>query len=346
MEEYLPKGKLLFSSAVRLGLLDIIDYLKFSDEEFVLLPPICPQGLLTPFKRKKIEFQYYHLAEDFTVHIATLEKKLANEKCKVLVFIHYFGIYNPQVVEIKELCFKYNVVLIEDAVQGLFSENEMREKIGSVGDIALFSLPKFLPVPDGAVFVINNPSIKVEFNYKNNLRMTLSRLFHLKSLLLNSLISENSNKYIYKTIKALSLLNYTAYYFFLYINNQNQNISKTSLKILSNINYDEYIKRRNIIYKCYDSNLYEYNLNQKLPNLSGYPLKIKAKDKDSIKQALYENGIETISYTKGWNYIPDSGEYDFERLLISQHLLLPMNADISLSVYEKKIANIIKILNL
>lgn len=166
--------------------------------------------------------------------------------------------------------------------------------------------------------------------------MTLSRLFHLKSLLLNSLISENSNKYIYKTIKALSLLNYTAYYFFLYINNQNQNISKTSLKILSNINYDEYIKRRNIIYKCYDPNLYEYNLNQKLPNLSGYPLKIKAKDKDSIKQALYENGIETISYTKGWNYIPDSGEYDFERLLISQHLLLPMNADISLSVYERK----------
>ena len=176
--------------------------------------------------------------------------------------------------------------------------------------------------------------------------MTLSRLFHLQSLLLNSLISETSNKYIYRIIKAFSLLNYSAYYFFLYANNQNQNISKTSLRILSNINYDDYIKRRNIIFEYYDSNLYNYKLNQQVPNLSGYPLKIKAEEKDSIKQAFYENGIETISYTKGWNYIPDSGEYDFERHLISQHLLLPMNAEIPLYVYEQKMQSIKKILNL
>ena len=176
--------------------------------------------------------------------------------------------------------------------------------------------------------------------------MTLSRLFHLQSLLLNSLISETSNKYIYRIIKALSLLNYSAYYFFLFLNKHNQNISKTSLRILSNIDYEEYIKKRNIIFESYDSNLYKYKLNQQVPNLSGYPLKIKAEEKDTIKQALYEYGIETISYTKGWNYIPDSGEYDFERHLISQHLLLPMNAEIPLTVYEQKIHIIKKILNL
>lgn len=346
VEEYLPKRKLLYSSAVRLGLLDVIDCLKFTNNEHVLLPPICPQGLLIPFERKKVDFKYYHLAEDFTVHIGMLEQMLANDKCKVLVFIHYFGIFNPQVAEIKKLCDQHNVILIEDAVQGLFSKDENGQKVGSVGDIALFSLPKFLPVPDGAIFVINNPGLKVEFNYRKSQKMTLSRLFHLQSLLLNSLISETSNKYIYRIIKAFSLLNYSAYYFFLFLNKHNQNISKTSLRILSNIEYEEYIKRRNIIYDYYNTNLYNYKLNQQVPNLSGYPLKIKAEEKNSIKQAFYENGIETISYTKGWNYIPDSGEYDFERHLISQHLLLPMNAEIPLTVYEQKIHIIKKILNL
>lgn len=347
IEDYLPKGKpILYSSAVRLGLLNIIDCLDFAANEFVLLPPVCPQGLVLPFRRKKINCQFYHLIENFAINIVSLEKLLSDVNCKVLVFIHYFGIYNHQIIEIKELCKLHNVLLIEDAVHGLFSLDENGLPLGTIGDISIYSLPKFLPVPDGAVFIINNQDLHIEFNYKKSWKIAISRLFHLKSLLLNSLISESSNLFIYKIIKAISLINYTVYYSFLFVNKHNQNISKLTCRILSNIDYENYIDKRKKIFNCYNDNLYHYQFEQQLPNLSGYPLNIKDCDKDFVKHALYKNGIETISYIKGWNYIPDSEEYTYETYLINHHLLLPLNPEIPLSAYEKKIDVIKEILNL
>lgn len=347
IEDYLPKGKpILYSSAVRLGLLDIINCLNFSENEVVLLPPVCPQGLVTPFKRKKVNCRYYHLAENFTINIVSLERLLSDVNSKVLVFIHYFGIYNHQIIEIKELCKHHNVLLIEDAVHGLFSQDQDGLPLGTIGDISIYSLPKFLPVPDGAVFIINNQDLNIKFNYKKSCKIALSRLFHLKSLLLNSLISENSNVFIYKIIKVLSLINYTVYYTFLCINNHNQDISKLSRRILSNIDYKNYIDKRKKIFNCYNDNLYHYQFKQQLPNLSGYPLIIKGGDKEAIKHTLNKNGIETISYIKGWNYIPDSDEYILETYLMNHHLLLPLNPEIPLAVYEKKIDIIKELLNL
>ncbi|MGP1446111.1 MAG: DegT/DnrJ/EryC1/StrS family aminotransferase [Candidatus Limimorpha sp.] len=345
IENLLPKGKMLFSSAIRLGLLDVIDSLCFSKNECVMLPPICPQGLYIPFNRKKIPIRFYHLKDNFAVDTKWLEDSLEDINCKVFIFIHYFGIYNPQVVEIKELCTKHKMILIEDAVQGLFSTDHEGVPLGSIGDISLFSFPKFLPVSDGVAFVINNPQLNIVFSYKKNLLVYLSRFFHSNSLLWNNLITDDTNGIPYKIIKAFSLFNYALYYFLLCLAKQNQDISKMSRRILSVIDYDDYLARRHRILQCYNSGLYQYEYRQKVQNFSGYLLEVKENDTKDVIKELNRLGLETLSYIKGWNYIPDTEEFEYERFLLRHHLLLPINADVPLSAYEQKMQKIKSILN-
>ena len=347
IETHLPDGaKYLYSAAVRLGLLDVIDSLKFGKDEFVLLPPMCPQGIVLPFQRKKVRCEFYHLTDDFKIEMSFLEKMILDSNCKVIFVIHYFGLLNSQIFEIKEICKKYNVVVIEDVVQGLFSKDNLGLPMGRVGDISIFSLPKFLPVPDGAIFVINNPDLKIKFTYHKSLFIPISILFHIFSLLINSFISKISNSFTYEIVKNISLLNYSAYYFFLYLNRSNHNISKITKRILTNIDYNHFVNQRVDLFNLYNSNLFNYHLEQLLPNLSGYPLTLKDSNIDDLKSSLKSIGLEPLSYVKGWDYIPQISGFEKEILLIYNHLLLPLDIKTPISVHENRILQLKKIFNL
>lgn len=347
IEQFLPQGKkCLYSAAVRLGLLDVIDSLNFGNDDFVLLPPLCPQGIILPFQRKNVKCEFYHLTDNFKTDILSLTNRLSDKNCRAVFVIHFFGFFNSQIYEIRDLCTQKNVILIEDVVQGLFSKDQHGNIMGNVGDISIFSLPKFLPVPDGAVFVINRPELNIKFSYKRNFLIPFSIFFHLNSLLINSLISSVSNSIIYKTVKNISLLNYTAYYFFLFLSSANQDISKISKRILSNIDYNQFINQRVELVNLCNKHLYNYQLDQITPNLSGYPLTVKSGENEVFKVKLKNTGIEPLSYVKGWNYIPQTTGYEKEFELLHNHLLLPIDSKVPIAEYEEKLLQIKEYLKL
>ena len=79
-------------------------------------------------------------------------------KTKAVYITHYFGF--PQAArEIKRICQLRGLYLIEDCALSLFSRDGS-EKLGTFGDVSLFSLTKSLPVPDGGILIINNPELK------------------------------------------------------------------------------------------------------------------------------------------------------------------------------------------
>lgn len=347
IEQYLSQGnKCLYSAAVRLGLLDVIDSLNFGNDEFVLLPPLCPQGIILPFQRKKIKCEFYHLTDNFKIDIASLTNQLSDKNCKAVFVIHFFGLFNSQIYQIRDICTKINVILIEDVVQGLFSKDQNANIMGNVGDISIFSLPKFLAVPDGAVFVINRPELDIKFRYKRNFFIPFSIFFHLNSLLINSVISSISNSFMYKLVKNISLLNYSAYYFFLYLSSSNQDISKISKRILTNIDFNQFVNQRIKLIDLCNKHLFNYQLDQVIPNLSGYPLTVKSGECELLKMKLRSIGVEPLSYVKGWNYIPQPTGYEKEYELLHNHLLLPIDLRIPTEVYEEKLVQIKELLNL
>lgn len=99
----------------------------------------------------------YRIDRTASIDIQDLESKITNQT-KAVYVTHYFGF--PQPIEhIKSICVKNNLYLIEDCALTLFSchKNTM---MGTAGDIAIFSLPKTLPVPDGGILLINNAAFQ------------------------------------------------------------------------------------------------------------------------------------------------------------------------------------------
>ncbi len=319
-----------YCSAVRLGLLDVFQSLELKKNEYILIPPICPQGIVLPLQKKKIAFRFYHLSENFSIDINSVNELITAENCKAIFFIHYFGIYNPQIQGIRKICTENNVLLFEDSVHGLFSRNDDGQLLGSMGDISFYSLSKFLPVPDGAVFFINNQDIKINFKCKRSLLNSVSVFFHTISLLTNSFISRINNKLIRKLVKLFSLFNYTIYYYLLMSENSNAKVSDTTLRIISNLNFDEFIGKKKKVFDLYNSVFGFYDLNKNTPISTGYPVMNTENNSREIKKELFSLGVEAQSYIKGWNYIPDLPEYQYERELLNSHFLLPLDIDCQL----------------
>ena len=151
--KYLPSiNDYFLCGNVRGGLSELIGLL-FKDKPYkALLPVFVPEGIITPFRRKKISMIHYRLFTNLVPDIRDIEEKILKyPEIKCLVIIHYFG-FPQDLMFLRELCTQNNVLLFEDCVHALFSKDEKGNYLGGVGDISFFSLPKILPVPDGGIF--------------------------------------------------------------------------------------------------------------------------------------------------------------------------------------------------
>jgi dTDP-4-amino-4,6-dideoxygalactose transaminase len=83
-----------------------------------------------------------------------------SKKTRAIYVTHYLGMPHG-LVEIKELCKDRKIHLIEDCALSLFS-SDGETRLGSLGDVSIFSFPKTLPVPDGGAMVINNPALSAD----------------------------------------------------------------------------------------------------------------------------------------------------------------------------------------
>jgi perosamine synthetase len=96
---------------------------------------------------------FYRLLNGLTIDEDDLENKLRD--CPGVVFvIHYFGFGQPNIERIAKLCRSAGSVLMEDCAHALFSKHA-RLELGDFAPIAIFSLRKTLPIPDGGALKVN-----------------------------------------------------------------------------------------------------------------------------------------------------------------------------------------------
>ena len=72
---------------------------------------------------------------------------------RAILVAHFFGLPQP-LADVQRWCRRHGVRLIEDCAHALFGASDGRA-IGSWGDLAIASLTKFLPVPEGGCLVSN-----------------------------------------------------------------------------------------------------------------------------------------------------------------------------------------------
>lgn len=324
LSQYLPKSqKTIWTSSIRLGLLDVFSSMSFAEDDFVLLPAISPQGLVLPLQKKKVRYHFYHMREGFEVDPGSIDSFLKTGRCRAVVFIHYFGKFNPQIYDVKRLCHDNNAYLFEDFVHGLFGRDDQNRPLGSIGDISFCSLPKFLPVPDGGVLFINNGRLQIKLHEKKGLTWCLSIFSATVSLLLNNVASKCKHRWQYNLINTWSKLHYAVYYKLLCSLRCNHAVSKITLNILRHIDFAQFIRERERAFNLINE---KYNSYQETFMSPGYP--IISPDAQQQRLAWKEKNVETLSYIKGWQYVPQSPEFEFERKLQLSHFLLPLNTEI------------------
>ncbi len=98
--------------------------------------------------------RYYRLDRQLSIDLTDAEQRL-DETVSALYVIHYFGFAQP-LEPIRRFCEAHGLKLIEDCALSLFSR-ENDTWLGSVGDLALFSVYKTLPLPHGGFLVTKPP---------------------------------------------------------------------------------------------------------------------------------------------------------------------------------------------
>jgi dTDP-4-amino-4,6-dideoxygalactose transaminase len=98
--------------------------------------------------------RYYRVTERLLIDLHDVARRL-DHSVSALYVIHYFGFAQP-LEDIRRFCEAHRLRLIEDCALSLFSR-ENGTWLGSVGDLALFSVYKMLPLPHGGFLLTKNP---------------------------------------------------------------------------------------------------------------------------------------------------------------------------------------------
>ena len=318
------KCNILFTHLGRIGSVIAIRKFNFKQGDEILVPSYNCGSEIDPFiwygmkpviyrVNKKAKIDFYHLKENI------------NSKTKAIYITHYFGW--PQNLEIiSEICKKSKLFLFEDCALSLFSVPQ----IGKIGDAAIYSFRKTLPLPEGAairfsekyirddIITLKSPPLMVIIRYTipyliRWIVCIISKLpFFLKSVKYTLNFFQSNTNYQ----KNLNLPDMPADYYF----NENYvdwRMSSFSKALLSEIDPGDIIKRRRNNYKAIETTIKETNginpLFNHLPDLV-CPLffPVVSDDPHTWIRALNRAGITTSIWWSGfhqgleWDDFPDA----------------------------------------
>jgi perosamine synthetase len=120
----------------------------------VLLPAYICATAVEPFLAYGVTVDFYEVPRDCRVDVASIEARI-DHRTRAVVCVHYFG-FPQRLASLRDVCDRHGIFLIEDCAHVL-PDSATDVEMGSVGDVAVFSWRKLLPIGDGAELVINRP---------------------------------------------------------------------------------------------------------------------------------------------------------------------------------------------
>ena len=118
----------------------------------VLVPAYCCGAELDSLLHASLRPVFYPVGSDLEPNLVQLDRQ-RDRSIKAILVIHYFG--RPQPMQpLRELARRRGLLVIEDCAHALFALDEEGRPVGDLADLAVFSLRKHLPVPDGGMMLV------------------------------------------------------------------------------------------------------------------------------------------------------------------------------------------------
>jgi dTDP-4-amino-4,6-dideoxygalactose transaminase len=124
----------------------------------VLCPAYNCGHEVEPLLRRGVQVDFYAVAPDLSIDLQDLERRI-EKRTRAVLLTHYFGF--PQAIDaLRALCDERGLYLIEDCAHALYSRGA-HGYLGTQGDVAVFSMRKTIPLPNGGALVVNRPGIPI-----------------------------------------------------------------------------------------------------------------------------------------------------------------------------------------
>ena len=153
--------RLQYTTSGRASILLALEALGVGTGQGVLLPTYHCPTMVAPVTHLGATPVFYPIDEHGTPQFDWLDRQhLAG--VRVLLAAHYFGL--PQAMgRLRRWCDAQGIALIEDCAHALFGQAGERP-VGAWGDVAIGSLTKFLPMPEGGCLVLNTQATLPRLN--------------------------------------------------------------------------------------------------------------------------------------------------------------------------------------
>lgn len=142
-----------YSTSGRASILLALEAMRIGTGDRMLLPTYHCPTMAAPAAARGVALTFYPIDACGAPDMAWLDAQDLSGVRAILV-AHYFGLPQPMAA-MRRWCDDKGIALIEDCAHALFGRSGERS-IGAWGDMAIGSLTKFLPVPEGGCLVINN----------------------------------------------------------------------------------------------------------------------------------------------------------------------------------------------
>jgi dTDP-4-amino-4,6-dideoxygalactose transaminase len=137
-----------FTTSGRAAISVALRFLGIGSGDKVLVPTYHCPTMIAPVARSGAEPVFYPITASGGVDLNWLRQR-APSGARAILATHYFGIPQPM-AELRAFCSAARIALIEDCAHACFGVSE-GSALGSWGDVAIASLPKFFPVSEGGL---------------------------------------------------------------------------------------------------------------------------------------------------------------------------------------------------
>jgi len=184
------KNSFAFNSG-RSSMIAILDAMKIGEGDEVIVQGYTCNAAINPIIYVEAKPVFADIDDNLNISPREIEKKITS-KTKAVVIQHTFG-YPADIDEIKSICKKHNLYLIEDCAHALGAKYK-GEFCGSFGDASFFSFgrDKVISSVYGGMVVVNNDSLTEGVSkFSDNLRYpgafwVLQQLLH--PVLMNAIV--------------------------------------------------------------------------------------------------------------------------------------------------------------
>ena len=342
--------KMIFTFLGRGAVFQAIEALELKTDDIVLVPSYHCGVEIEAILMNNARIQYYNINKNLQIDMQDFEKKIINGNVKAALIIHYYG-FPQDIVSISKLCRKKNVVLIEDCSHSHLSHYGDK-RLGTFGDLAIFSFRKMLPLSNGGGLLMNR---KYPINEKE--AVTPGRFFIAKSAIGSYLRYHRSMVHLYN---AFQLVNSRLRAGRFIVNEQTpstgmgvseincrtkispsmKNIIKhcDDLKI-EKLRRTNYILMQKTLHKQkWISEIYERLENGNVPLC--FPLRINNGKRDEFERILKDKGVQSYIFGKNLHPSLSREKYRDAHLLSAQIIGIPIHQKINQATIVK-IAGII-----